>query len=139
MPGAMIVDAASLRGIGLLDMLSAAECELLETRCQWHSYKAREQVFRRNSKSTNLHFVVRGSVRVIDYTPSGRKVSFEDIGAGGCFGELAAIDGEPRSASVMALEDTVVATLSRGSQPVQDSPRPMGSFESSNPKRVTCR
>ena len=110
----MTTDAASLRGIKLLDMLSAAEHGLLETRCRWHNYAAREQVFSRDSETTNLHFVVRGSVRVIDYAPSGREVSFEDIGAGGCFGELAAIDGAPRSASVMALEDAVVASLSRG-------------------------
>ncbi len=113
-PGAMIVDAASLRDIGLLDMLSAEEHGLLETRCQWQSYNAREQIFPRDSETTNLHFVVRGSVRVISYTPSGRKVSFEDIGTGGCFGELAAIDGEPRSASVMTLEEAVIATLSQG-------------------------
>src|SRR5690606_28833258 len=44
---------------------------------------------------------------------SGREITLDDVAAGGHFGDLAAIDGEPRSASVMALEDTVIAALSR--------------------------
>jgi CRP-like cAMP-binding protein len=38
-------------------------------------------------------------------------LSLEDIEAGGHFGELACIDGQPRSASVVALLNTVVATV----------------------------
>jgi len=38
-------------------------------------------------------------------------VSFEDIEAGGHFGELSCLDGDPRSASVVAMLNTVVATV----------------------------
>jgi CRP-like cAMP-binding protein len=51
-------------------------------------------------------------VRVVNFSPSGREVSFDDVEAGGFFGELSAIDGLPRSATVVARIDTVVATLS---------------------------
>ena len=38
-------------------------------------------------------------------------MSFEELSAGGTFGELAAIDGAPRSATVVALEPTEVASV----------------------------
>jgi len=48
---------------------------------------------------------------VINHSPSGRQVTLADLQAGDLFGELAAIDGEPRSASVIATSESVVAVL----------------------------
>ncbi len=105
-------DSQSLTGIILLASLSAAEKERLATQCRWRRYGPAQQVIGRETETMDAYFVVEGVVRVVDYSLSGREVSFEDIEAGGCFGELAAIDGQPRSASVVALEDTLVASLS---------------------------
>ncbi|MCG8545892.1 MAG: Crp/Fnr family transcriptional regulator, partial [Alphaproteobacteria bacterium] len=52
-----------------------------------------------------------GRVRVVNYSLSGREVTFDDLEAGESFGELAALDSQPRSANVVALEDTTVASL----------------------------
>jgi CRP-like cAMP-binding protein len=46
------------------------------------------------------------------FSVSGREVTFRDLNAGEMFGELAAIDGQPRSANVIALTDTLIASLS---------------------------
>jgi CRP/FNR family transcriptional regulator, cyclic AMP receptor protein len=49
---------------------------------------------------------------VIDYSNTGhREVIFDEIEPGGYFGELAAIDGEPRSANIVAIDETVTAAL----------------------------
>ena len=40
-------------------------------------------------------------------------VTLDDREGGAYFGELAALDGEPRSANIVALEETVVASLSQ--------------------------
>lgn len=103
----------SLSGITLLEGLGRDELAALEKKCRWRRIRPRRQIIARDAESTDVYFVVRGSVRVVDYAPSGREISFVDIGAGGMFGELAAIDGEPRSAGVVALEKTTVASLSR--------------------------
>jgi CRP-like cAMP-binding protein len=58
-----------------------------------------------------VFFVVEGSVRAVDFSPSGREVVYAVIGAGGHFGELSAIDGLGRSASVIAIEDCLLAAL----------------------------
>jgi CRP-like cAMP-binding protein len=42
---------------------------------------------------------------------SGKEVALDDIVAGGHFGELAAIDGQPRSSTVVAIEDADIAKM----------------------------
>jgi CRP-like cAMP-binding protein len=46
------------------------------------------------------------------YSASGRQVTFSDLEAGELVGEVAAIDGMPRSADAVALESTLIASLS---------------------------
>ncbi len=56
--------------------------------------------------------MLSGKVRIVIYSMSGRELTLDDLNEGAFFGELSAIDGNPRSASVMALTDTVIAALS---------------------------
>lgn len=95
----------------LADVDSSIRIEL-ERSCAWKHYAAQEQIIDRQSESRDICFVVRGRVRVVNYSLSGREVTLDDLGEGSHFGELAAIDGQPRSASVMALtDDCLVAML----------------------------
>lgn len=103
----------SLAHIHLLSDLDAREAARVEQACSWKTYAAQEQIIDRQSDTQDVYFVVAGAVRVVIYSLSGREITLDDVAAGGHFGDLAAIDGEPRSASVMALEDTVIAALSR--------------------------
>lgn len=110
--------AATLDGIRLLAPLSAAERQALAARCSWKRYGAGERILSRDSDSRDVLFVVAGQVRVVNYAASGREVAYAVIGAGSHVGELSAIDGEPRSASVEALTECLVAAL--GSRPFQE-------------------
>lgn len=67
----------------------------------------------RGSLSTDVYFVLEGSFNVIVYSATGREVSLRALTEGDIFGELAAIDGLPRSASVVAQRDARVAALRR--------------------------
>lgn len=101
----------TLAGIGILAGLTAADREALEKRCRWRRFSAGEQIIDRTAESQDVYFVVSGAVRVVNYAASGREVSFADIAAGDCFGELAALDGQRRSAAVVASAPTLAATL----------------------------
>ena len=101
----------SLAGVDLFATLPAAQREALERRCRWRSYSESEQIIDRETETKDVYFVVAGATRVVNYSPAGREVSFDDIRAGGCFGELAALDGRPRSAAVIATRDTLTASL----------------------------
>jgi CRP-like cAMP-binding protein len=72
-----------------------------------------------------VYFLVSGSVRVTTSSPQGRQVTFRDCQAGELFGDIAAIDGMPRSADVMTLESSVVAILDRSAfiALLQDEPQ----------------
>ena len=105
--------ARSLAQVHLLQELSASEIARLEQACLWKTYAAQEQIIDRQSETRDVFFVVSGAVRVVIYFLSGREITLDDVNTGGHFGDLAAIDGEPRSASVMALTDTVIASLSQ--------------------------
>lgn len=101
----------TLADIGLFASLSAADRQVIERRCRWRHYDRDEQILDREMDSTDVYFVVQGSVRIVNFSPTGREVTFDDIEAGGYFGELAAIDGQPRSASVIATAPTLTAAL----------------------------
>ncbi|MGE0737243.1 MAG: Crp/Fnr family transcriptional regulator [Alphaproteobacteria bacterium] len=101
----------SLDGVKILASLTSAERDELARRCNWRDFKDHEQIIDRDSDSRDVYFIVRGAVRVVNYSYSGREVSYDDITEGGFFGEMAAIDGKPRSATVIALNETTVASL----------------------------
>jgi CRP/FNR family cyclic AMP-dependent transcriptional regulator len=103
----------SLAGVDLIACLDDAARQAIERRCLWRRWSPGEQIIDRETQSNDVYFVVAGLARVIDYDDSGRReVIFDEIGPGGYFGELAAIDGEPRSANIVAAEETVTALLS---------------------------
>jgi len=83
------------------------------TRCRVRRFGAGEHVLHHEDRSDELFFVLSGRVRVLLYAPSGRDVSFRDLLAGDVFGELAALDGGPRSASVVASVESTLAVMSR--------------------------
>ncbi|MGB1025203.1 MAG: Crp/Fnr family transcriptional regulator [Rhodospirillaceae bacterium] len=101
----------SLDPIGMLSEVTPEDRDQISKMCRWKRYEAGEQIIDRQSETRDVFFVVSGSVRVVIYSASGREVTLDDIQAGGFFGELAALDGAPRSASVMAVEPTQVACL----------------------------
>ena len=65
----------------------------------------------RGSESREVLFIVQGTVNVVNYSLSGREIAYATLRTGDCFGEMAAIDGQPRSASVVASEPTLLAAL----------------------------
>ena len=102
----------SLAAIPFLAELDASSREALERDCTWRRWPRGRPILDRDGTTTDVYFVVSGRVRVVDLYDAGRRfVIFDEIGRGGCFGELAAIDGRPRSTYVVAAEETMTATL----------------------------
>ena len=102
----------SLAGITLLESVPADSLRHIEQQCRWHRWKVHEQIIGRESETRDVYFVISGRARVVNYSLSGREIALDDIEAGGYFGQLAALDGHPRSATVVALTDTATASLS---------------------------
>jgi len=103
----------ALSNIELFKDLSENVLDDLSRRCRWCRFQPNEQIIDRHSNSRDLYLIVEGRARVVNYSLTGREVTFDDREAGGYFGELAALDGQPRSANVIALDDMNVACLSQ--------------------------
>jgi CRP-like cAMP-binding protein len=111
MPRDQQPSSLGLRSSALLDGLSADRLDALARECAWRRCAPEQQIISREADDRDLYLIVSGRVRVTTYSAGGRQVTFRDIGAGDCFGEVAAIDGAPRSADVIALESTLVAAM----------------------------
>jgi CRP/FNR family transcriptional regulator, cyclic AMP receptor protein len=110
--GTPAATADSLEGFELFRDLSADALAALSRNCLWRRYRPHQIILGYLDASRDVFFVVRGQVRVTFFSASGREVSFRDLPAGEMFGELSAIDGLPRSCTVMALTDALVAVMS---------------------------
>jgi CRP-like cAMP-binding protein len=100
-----------LDGVHLFADVPVEARERVAKQCSWRRYAAQEQILDRDSESRDVHFVTQGTARIIIYTISGREVALADIEEGDFFGELAAFDGAPRSASVVAVTASWIAAL----------------------------
>ncbi len=101
----------SLTGMFLLADQPESTIKELEDVCRWYRYPKGEQIFDRSDTRRHVYFIVEGCVRAVDHAQSGQEVAFVDLKAGEHLGELSALDGEPRSATVYAVEDSLLAEV----------------------------
>ena len=101
-----------LRHVRLLEGLPAQRLEAIAQECAWRNYAGGRQIISRNAGDRDVYFLVSGRVRVTTYSAAGRQVTFSDYAAGEFFGDVAAIDDMPRTADVVALESSLLASLS---------------------------
>jgi CRP/FNR family transcriptional regulator, cyclic AMP receptor protein len=100
-----------LRKIDLLIGLPAQRLDAISRQCAWRHYEAGQRLVAREAEDRDLHMIVAGTVRVTTYSSAGREISFRDLSEGTSYGELSALDGRPRSADVVALSPTLIASL----------------------------
>lgn len=91
--------------------LSAEGQALLARHISRQKLQPGEVLIARDDTDDDVFQILAGTVRVIIYAPNGRAVLLRDLGAGETFGELAALDGQPRSASVEARSEAQVARV----------------------------
>ena len=80
-----------------------------------HQFDAWQTVFDQQDTSKDLCFLLSGSLLAVFWTDEGREIVFTRFPEGSYFGELAALDGVPRSLAVFAKTDAKVLCLKRDS------------------------
>ncbi len=101
----------NLRKIPLLAQLSDEEMGMVKKELRIKRYMRRETLIQKGSPGDTLLFLLLGKLQVIDITDDGRMVSLRTLSEGEFFGEISVIRNTPRSASVVALSDVLVALL----------------------------
>jgi CRP-like cAMP-binding protein len=103
--------AETLARVGLFRSLEATAIRHLDTQCSWRRAPQGTWIIDYQDDSNDVFFVVAGTVRVKIQAVSGREILLREINAGEFFGELAAIDGQPRSSGILAMTDVTIARM----------------------------
>ena len=104
---------AYLHNVAIFADLSITAVQDLANNCDMKSYEKGEMILYAEENSTDMYCILSGAVRVLNYSLSGREIVYDDICAGGIFGEICALDGLGRSAHVIAIEPVQVARFQR--------------------------
>ena len=71
-------------------------------------------LFQKGDPGNSMMAITRGRVKLCTFSNDGREVVLNIVGQGGLFGEIAILDGNPRSADAVTLEETDLLVLERG-------------------------
>ena len=90
--------------------------DLATCAAQFHEqhFRKGELLFSRGDPGKHLYLVADGQVRLATATSAGRELSFQVAVVGDIFGEIAVLDGWPRSAEATALTPVTAYTLEGG-------------------------
>jgi CRP/FNR family cyclic AMP-dependent transcriptional regulator len=99
------VDAANalIAGQGAFGCLPEQDLLELMQRSTVRALRARERIFRRGDAGRTVFAVLAGYVKLSSTTACGREVILEIVRPGGCFGEMAVLNGAPRAADATAI------------------------------------
>ena len=93
--------------------LAPADIQLIASHGVVRRYAKGSVLINEGDESDSLFVIIDGTVKVFLSDENGKEVILRIQGAGEYFGELAIIDSAPRSASVITLEPTRVAVVTR--------------------------
>ncbi|MGD9147230.1 MAG: Crp/Fnr family transcriptional regulator [Anaerolineae bacterium] len=102
-----------LQKVSFFSRLTGQELEALAGSLIKRTFGKGTIIFHKGSPGRSLYIIESGRVRIFLLSSSGQEISVNVYGPGDVFGELALLDGLPRSAGAVVMERTVVHTLHR--------------------------
>lgn len=103
--------AALLGRTALFGPLEQADRLAVARQMQKVELRPHYTIFTRGDRGSHVYLMAEGRVRLAVFSADGRLLSFNHAGAGDVFGEIAALDGGPRSADAVTITRVVVMTL----------------------------
>lgn len=104
---------ALLRKVALFSHLSDEALGSLAGHMRRLAFRRGTMIFHKDQAGDALYVVSSGRVRLFVPAEGGEELTVDIAGPGEVFGELALLDGRPRSASAEAVEETVTYTINR--------------------------
>jgi len=105
--------AETIRSIPLFSGLSREDIAKILGKLEEKSFAAGATIFSQGEKGDSFYLTQSGAVQVVLESAGGRSESIAVLGPQEWFGEMALLSGEPRSATIRAVKDTIVWRLSR--------------------------
>jgi CRP/FNR family cyclic AMP-dependent transcriptional regulator len=107
------VNVAALRNVSLFAEVPVGDLEELTAGLRRRRYARGQVIFTQGDPGANLCIVEEGRVRIVVSSDDGKELTLRVLGPGEFFGELALLDGEPRSADAVAQEPCQLLLLQR--------------------------
>jgi CRP/FNR family cyclic AMP-dependent transcriptional regulator len=102
-----------LRTVPLFSQVSEADLRAMADLVRERRQPKGSLILTQGDEGETLFLIRSGQVKVAVVAEDGREVILSVLGAGSFFGEMALIDDEPRSAHVIAMEESVLLALRR--------------------------
>src|SRR5579872_6904501 len=102
-----------MKHVSLFAGLADEDIRELMSVARRRTFRSGEVIFHRDDPGQVLYIIKEGKVKICLISPDGQEISLVVFGKGECFGELALLDGLPRSADAIALEKVECYTLQR--------------------------
>jgi CRP-like cAMP-binding protein len=102
-----------LSGHFLLRHLSREELRRLAATTTLSNHSPGAVIFQKGDPGDSMMAVIRGRVKICSHSIEGKELVLNIINRGGLFGEIALLDGEPRTADAIALEESDLLVLER--------------------------
>lgn len=102
-----------LRSVPIFQRLHDEHLRFLGAKLGQHHYARSATIFHQGDVGDELHLIVAGQVRIYTISELGQELSVRIFAEGAFFGELALLDGRPRSATAEAMRPTTTLTLHR--------------------------
>ena len=112
-PRAGSAELALLRGHPVFGALEPAQLEQLVSYARTRRVAAGTTLFSKGDPGTELFAVSTGTVKISVPAPDGREAMFNLLHPGEIFGEIALLDGRPRTADAMAMTDCELTVIER--------------------------
>ena len=106
-------DAAKTLAQHFLSQLPTEPGQSLPPVVQRCEFQAGDVIFKKGDPGDAMYVIVRGQVKVVLPSGDGNEALLATMDDGDFFGELSLIDGEPRSATIVALQHTETIVLHR--------------------------
>jgi CRP/FNR family transcriptional regulator, cyclic AMP receptor protein len=103
----------ALLGSQLFAAMQPAELDEILKFASERRVRRGQTIFQRGDNASSMMAVLRGRVRVSTVSSEGKELTVNVINPGEIFGELALLDGKPRSNDCTAAEDTVLLVVER--------------------------
>jgi CRP/FNR family transcriptional regulator, cyclic AMP receptor protein len=102
-----------LKEIPLFTHLKDAQLTEIASRCRKVLFKRGEVIFHKMDMSTDLYIVDSGTLKAVLSDEDGDEIVLARFEAGAFFGELSLLDGQGRSATIVADSDSELSVLSQ--------------------------
>ena len=103
----------ALKALSFLGGLPDAVLEPLASRAHVKRYRKGETIMTRGDDGDSLMIVLAGRAKISNITSDAREIVLNFLGKGDVIGEIAILDGAPRTASAFAIDDTEALVLYR--------------------------